>query len=82
MKHCMDFDTDITIRHGHFNTVNVKYIKHQHRYIFINGLSNMCKIAHVKITKNSNYLLKNNNYLFKSYTFNKKCTISHTNLLF
>jgi hypothetical protein len=46
------------------------------------GFSNMCKIAHVKVTKNSNYLLRNTNYLFKSYTFNKKCTSSHTNLLF
>jgi hypothetical protein len=42
----------------------------------------MCKIAHVKVTKNSNYLLKNTNYLFINYTFNKKCTSFHTNLSF
>jgi hypothetical protein len=32
--------------------------------------------------KNSNYLFKNINYLLKSYTFNKKCTSSHTNYSF
>jgi hypothetical protein len=49
---------------------------------FLLGLFNKCKIAHVKVTKNSNYLLKNPNYILKNYTFNKKCTSSHTNLLF
>jgi len=31
-----------------------------------NGLSNMCNIAHVKETKNSNFSLKIINYLLKS----------------
>jgi hypothetical protein len=34
----------------------------------------MNNIAHVKVTKNNNFLLKNNNYLLKSYIFNIKCT--------
>jgi hypothetical protein len=42
----------------------------------------MCNIAHVKIAKISNFLLKNNNNLFKYYTFNIKRTSSNTKLLF
>ena len=42
----------------------------------------MCNIAHVKVTKSGNFLLKNNNYLLVGYTFNIKCTSSNTNLLF
>jgi hypothetical protein len=43
------------------------------------GLSNMYKIAHIKVTKINNYLLKNINYLLKIRTFNKKCRSFHTN---
>jgi len=49
--------------------------------LILMGLSNMCNIAHVKVTKNSNYLLKNNNYLLKNYIFNRKYTSSNTNIL-
>jgi hypothetical protein len=45
-------------------------------------LSNMCNIAHVKVTKNGNFLLKNNNYLLKIYLFNMKYTSFNTDLLF
>jgi hypothetical protein len=46
------------------------------------SLSNMCNIAHVKVTKNSNFFKKNNNYLLKIYSFNVKCTSSNAKLLF
>jgi hypothetical protein len=46
------------------------------------SLSNICKIAHDKEAKSSNYLLKSNNYLLKNYTFNIKCTNFNANLLF
>jgi len=41
----------------------------------------MYNIIHVKVTKNSNYLLKNNNYLLKNYIFNRKYTSSRTKIL-
>jgi hypothetical protein len=46
------------------------------------NLSNMCNIAHVKVAKNGNFLLKNNKYLLKIYLFNVKYISSNTNLLF
>ena len=46
------------------------------------GLSNMCNIAHVKTTNNSNFFLESNNYLFKRFIFNIKCTNSNTKLYF
>jgi hypothetical protein len=45
-------------------------------------LSNMYNIAHVKIIKSSNFLLKNNYYLLKYYTFNIKRISFNTNLQF
>jgi hypothetical protein len=48
-------------------------------YISKIGLSNMCNVAHVKIAKSSNFLLKNNNNLFKNYTFSINAQVSiHT----
>jgi len=43
----------------------------------------MCNIniAHVKITKNSNYLLKNNRYLLTNYIFNRKYISSNIYIL-
>ena len=49
---------------------------------FLKGLSKMCSIAYVKVTKNSKFLLKINNYLLKSYVFNTKYTSSNAKLLF
>jgi len=48
----------------------------------LKGLSNMCNIAYVKVTKNSKFLLKINNYLLKSYVFNTKYTSFNAKLLF
>ena len=42
------------------------------------SLSNMCNIAHVKISNSGNFFLKNNNYLFKSFIFNIKYTSFNT----
>jgi hypothetical protein len=50
--------------------------------VIYNNLSNICNIAHVKVTKNSNFLLKSNYYLLKNNIFNIKCTSSNINLLF
>jgi hypothetical protein len=45
-------------------------------------LCNICNIAHTKVIKSDNFLLKNNNNLLKMYSFNVKHTNFNTNLLF
>jgi hypothetical protein len=64
------------------NNTRLDQLAYKFWTIFIMGLSNMCNIAHVKGTKNNNFLLKNSNHLLLNYIFNIKCTSSNTNVLF
>jgi hypothetical protein len=57
MKHGLWHGYGDTTRHGHSDTVNVKIIRHRHRYIFIKNISLELKI-HTYASKLNNFFNK------------------------